>query len=136
MDNWSVLNQIRISVFVFASIFVMMGACGAVASSDKADVVFVLDSNSVSSWFSKGDAISIKLTEQGSELMLELTKNNIDKPMSVVSADGTELMSAVIRELIGSGSIVIYAADEDRRKRIIDALPPERRKDSTEPTQQ
>lgn len=82
---------------------------------------FIFSADKIASWKDIEQGFSIKLTKEAQQEFLELTRNNLNKPVEIYVE--TELVSSpVIREPIGSGSTML-AVDSEMKEKIFSLLP-------------
>lgn len=82
---------------------------------------FSFNKDNIASWKEVKGGVSIKLNEDGQKQLLELTRENVNKPLEMYVEDFS-VMSPVVREPIGSGSALL-AVDGEIREKVISLLP-------------
>lgn len=82
---------------------------------------FIFSADKIASWKDIDQGFSIKLTKKAQQEFLELTRNNVNKPVEMYVE--TQLVSSpVIREPIGSGSMML-AVEPEMKTKILSLLP-------------
>ena len=82
---------------------------------------FIFSADKIASWKDIEQGFSIKLTKEAQQEFLELTRNNLNKPVEMYVE--TELVSSpVILEPIGSDSMML-AVDSEMKGKILSLLP-------------
>ncbi|MGN7439066.1 MAG: hypothetical protein ACTHOO_10545 [Alcanivorax sp.] len=83
---------------------------------------YVLSDNNIVSWKENERWFSIKLTPEGQKEFFILTRDNVNKPLMLYVGDFL-VSTPIVREAIGSGSMMLSADAEEKKSKIRALLP-------------
>ena len=83
---------------------------------------YVLSDKNIVSWKENERWFSIKLTPEGQKEFFILTRDNVNKPLKLYVGDFL-VSTPIVREVIGSGSMILSADAEEKKSKIRALLP-------------
>lgn len=83
---------------------------------------YVLSDKNIVSWQENERWFSIKLTPEGQKEFFILTRDKVNKPLKIYLGDFL-VSTPIVREAIGSGSMMLSADAEEKKSKIRALLP-------------